>query len=87
MDAGWDPVRAIRGHRSQPLVWSVAFSPDGHTLATGSADSTVRLWDVALPRPTAAIDKICQAVNRDLTPQERAAYLPGQSVGPVCPSS
>ena len=32
----------------------MAFSPDGHTLASGNADGTVRLWDVtdpAHPRP------------------------------------
>ena len=30
-------------------VNSVAFSPDGGTLASGSLDGTIRLWDVADP--------------------------------------
>ena len=30
-------------------VWSVAFSPVGHTLASANADGTVLLWNVAHP--------------------------------------
>jgi WD40 repeat protein len=34
----------LTGHTSS--VTSVTFSPDGHTLATTSADNTARLWDL-----------------------------------------
>ncbi|MEU7556270.1 trypsin-like peptidase domain-containing protein [Streptomyces sp. NPDC044571] len=83
----WDvPTRKPRATLLEfEVVQGVAFSPDGHTLATASADGNARLWDVTLPSPAAAIRKICQAVNRDLTAQERAAYLPDQKSDPVCP--
>jgi WD40 repeat protein/tetratricopeptide (TPR) repeat protein len=34
-----------------PAVQALAFHPDGHRLATGAQDGTVRLWDVSTGKP------------------------------------
>ncbi len=41
--SAWRCVRTLKGH--QGWVWAIAFSPDGATLASSSADQTVILWN------------------------------------------
>src|SRR5215813_9059102 len=40
-----EPRLTLEGHRD--AVNCLAYAPDGKTLATGSKDGTVRLWDAA----------------------------------------
>ncbi|MFD9518620.1 trypsin-like peptidase domain-containing protein [Streptomyces sp. NPDC059979] len=72
--AGKETRATLTGHTG--TVYTVAFDEDGTTLATAGDDQTARLWNAALPSHEKAIEKVRRAVNRDLTPEERKAYLP-----------
>ena len=40
-----DVEQTLAGHSS--FVWSVAFSPDGSKIVSGSEDNTVKIWNAA----------------------------------------
>lgn len=47
------PKATLQGHKN--YIWSVAFSPNGKLLASGSADKTIKLWDTATGKVTATL--------------------------------
>ncbi len=70
---GSAPV-VFRGHAD--LVYGVAFGPDGRWLASTSYDSTVRVWSCPVCRPIAEMISLAEErVTRELTPEERQAFL------------
>jgi WD40 repeat protein len=69
--ASHQPIgQPLQGHSD--AVGSVAFSPDGKTLASGSGDGTIFLWDV---NAESWVEKSCQRAGRNLTRAEWATYL------------
>jgi WD40 repeat protein len=79
----WDlatgEVTVLTGHTAG--LHTLAFGPDGHTLATAGVDATVRLWDVATRRTVTVLEpRSGYVVSVAFSPDGRTLATSGNAV-------
>ena len=77
------PTHCVEGHADE--VWTVAFSPDGEWLATGSDDGTARLWKISqLPQSgTVPLAETAVAGDEEVAGSTILAHHDNQEIRPL----
>ena len=68
-------VSSLRGHSG--IVWGVAFSPDGQTLASVSSDATAKVWDWRTQTLVRSLDFPSQVVSVSFSPDGQSLAVGG----------
>ena len=62
------PTLKLIGHKEK--VFTLAFSPDGHTLLTGSEDGTIRAWDTTTGKQQFTCREHLEGISDIATPKK-----------------
>ena len=79
------PLRTLGGHRY--TVYSLAFSPRGETLASGSTDKTIRLWEVATGRCKNIIERALSLTELNASAAALALSRDGRTLASDSPAT
>jgi WD40 repeat protein len=74
-------VATLRSDNGRTIT-AVAFSPDGGTFATTSADGAIHVWDATVGQVER---RVCAIAHPRMTVEQWQRYLPGVPYRPVCP--
>jgi WD40 repeat protein len=74
-----EQVRSFEGHDDK--VTSVAYSPDGKSIISGSSDMTIKLWDVATGKLTRAFEGHTSSVQSIAFSRDGKTILSGSFDG------
>jgi WD40 repeat protein len=77
-------LQTVRPSDSATEVSSVAFSPDGKTLAVGLANGPTQLWNVAFLLPSDTGSYICASTGQTLTRTQWTQYAKSLPYQDVC---
>jgi WD40 repeat protein len=69
----------LEGHSE--WVWSVAFSPDGSRLATGSGDGTAKIWDLESGKASLTLEGHSESVTRVAFSPDGSGLVTGSDDG------